>query len=266
MEFNNKRTLVVYKGKKRDFLFASKELFKALWFNAKNFHWFFDIIFLFIEKEKNALERLTDKQYKEIFIKGRTKEQIQLSYEKAWEAKNFEIDLYWRRATYFWAFQIASLTGYFVVQNSKNFELDHPKSPEILYFVICIGFITALAWALINQGSKAWQRHWEIHVDMLEEEITGPLYKIVTTAKTFSVSKINDIVSRFFVCIWILMGIQYFFKYLTFSGTHNAGINWPTVIATIIALYFTGTMLFGYGRGRFGERVVRFYSRKFRPQ
>ncbi|KAA8485394.1 hypothetical protein BDE36_2056 [Arcticibacter tournemirensis] len=265
MEFEKRRKLLNYRRKKSESFTALKKTVKSTWYYIYYFG-IYEILFLFVEKEKDALQKLTDNEYREIFIKGRTKEQIQMSYQKAWEAKNFEIDLYWRRATYFWAFQIASFAGYFTVLNSKQFEENNPKDHVILYFVVCIGFITALAWALINQGSKTWQRHWEIHVDMLEDEITGPLYKIVTTAKTYSVSKINDLVSRFFTCVWILLAIHYFGNYITFNPYSNGGLNWIVILISIIVLFFVGSMQWGYGRGRFGERVVRFYSRKFKPQ
>ncbi len=222
-----------------------------------------DMLFFLIHKEKDVLENLTEEQYKKKFIIGRSKEDIKTSYNKAWEAKNFEIELYWKRATYFWAFQVASFAGYFTVLNSSDYQTPLPRHPENLYFVISIGYITALAWALINQGSKTWQRHWEIHVDMLEDTITGPLYKIVTTKKTFSVSKINDIVSRFIVCFWVLLGVKYFYTHLTFNPFNNSGLDISILCSSIVVLYFTGAMFLGHGRGRFGERNVKFYGRKF---
>jgi hypothetical protein len=221
------------------------------------------IWFFFCESEKEELEKIDEERYKKEFIEGRTDAQIEATYKKAWETRNFEIDLYWKRATYFWAFQIASFTAYFAVLNSKNFESMPPKYPQILFIVTCIGFITAMAWALINKGSKTWQRHWEIHIDMLEDKITGPLYKIVTQSKTFSVSKINEIVSRFIVIVWLMLGIKYFSDYLTFKSTSTNQIDWFIVFTCLTTFYFTGAMFWGHGRGRFGKRQVTFYKRKF---
>jgi hypothetical protein len=228
--------------------------------------WFWDLFFFFFQREKDALTSVSENEYRNIFIKGRTKEQIEMTYRRAWEAKNFEIELYWKRATYFWAFQIASFAGYFAVLNSTYYKENYKTDHHIVFFVICVGVITSLAWAFINQGSKVWQRHWEIHVDMLEDEITGPLYKIVTAQKTFSVSKINDIVSRFIACIWLLFAIKYLVQHLTLNPVNNNGIDWLVVGGTTIVLYFAGAMYWGHGRGRFGERKVKFFSRKFRPQ
>ncbi|WP_297334020.1 hypothetical protein [Flavobacterium sp.] len=225
-------------------------------------------IFQFFEKvwsyfytpDKDDLQLLSEEEYKEIFIKGRSKADIQLTYEKAWQAKNFEIELYWKRASYFWAFQIAAFAGYFSVHSSKTYQ--DRVSPQTLFFVVCIGFVTALAWRFTNKGSKSWQRHWEIHVDMLENEITGPLYKIITSPKTFSVSKINEIVSHFTVMIWVILGAKYFADHLCI-GSNCGEISFQIIFSMLGVVYFSGAMILGHGRGRFGNRQVKFYKRKF---
>jgi len=212
--------------------------------------------FFYSEKESDLSDFSID-EYKNVFIDNRTIEEIKETYSKAWEAKKFENENYWKRATYFWAFQVASFAGYFAVFSSKAYI----KNPQILYFVICIGFISALAWVCINIGSKIWQRHWENHVDMLEDKITGPLYKIVTIRKTYSVSKINDIVSRFFVAIWVIIGIQYFVEHFSFKWNGFSNLDYLVILSTIATLYFCGAMFMGHGRGRFGSRDVRFFKR-----
>jgi len=213
----------------------------------------------FYTKDESAMDALTEEQYLEIFIKGRSKEEIEKSYNKAWEARNFEIELYWKRANYFWAFQIASFAGYFTVLNSKAYS----DNPQVLYFVICIGFVTSLAWAFTNIGSKMWQRHWEIHVDMLENSITGPLYKIMTSVKTFSLTKINEIVSKFIVTIWAILIFKYFCEHVTFIYSKGCEVDYQVWISSIAVIYFVGAMVNGHGRGRFGHRRVKFYKRKF---
>lgn len=210
-------------------------------------------------KDDPQLDELPEKEYLDIFEKGRKREEIERSYQKAWEAKNFEIENYWKRANYFWAFQVAAFAGYFAVFSGDIYT----DSPQVLYIVICIGAVTSSAWTFINKGSKTWQRHWEIHVDMLENEITGPLYKIVTTQKTFSVSKINEIVSRFVMTIWVVIAVKYFISHLTMKWCGFQNIDMLVVLSTTVTIYFIASMYFGYGRGRFGSRKVRFYSRKF---
>ena len=216
------------------------------------------IEFFYLEDE-GPMDPVSEEDYFNIFIKGRSKEDIKATYTKAWEAKNFEIEHYWKRANYFWAFQVAAFAGYFSVLSSKAYS----DNSQVLYFLVCIGFLTALAWALINKGSKTWQRHWERHVDMLENEITGPLYKIITQQKTYSVSKINEIVSRFFIVIWAILAIKYFIEHVSLEYSTYKNIDYQVWLSSLMVIYFTGAMLNGYGRGRFGSRHVKFYKRKF---
>lgn len=212
----------------------------------------------FYSNKKSDLDDFSETEYENKFINGRTPEEIETTYKKAWEAKNFEIENYWKRANYFWAFQVASFAGYFAVFGSNAYL----KNPQILYFVICIGFISSLAWVFINIGSKTWQRHWENHVDMLEDTVTGPLYKIISKKKTYSVSKINEIISRFFTTIWIIIGIKYFIDHLTLKWTNFSDIDFLVLLSTIATFYFAGAMIWGHGRGRFGKRDIKFYKRK----
>ncbi|WP_299531092.1 hypothetical protein [Ulvibacterium sp.] len=214
----------------------------------------------FYRADENALIEISEEKYKTEIFGKLTEEQKKKAYEKAWEAKNFEIENYWKRANYFWAFQVASFAGYFSVIGS-DFYLENK---EVLYYVICIGFVTSLAWAFINIGSKTWQRHWEIHVDLLEEEITGPLYKIVTTDKTFSVTKINEIISRFFVAIWLVIGFKFLVNETTLEYSEFENIYFSIIFSTIAVIYFSIAMYHGYGRGRFEERKVRLFERQYK--
>ena len=213
-------------------------------------------IFFYRAKEP-APREVSEREYIDTFITGINEGKIAKAYEIAWSAKNFEIENYWRRATYFWAFQVASFAAYFGVFSSNFYE----DNSEVLYCVICIGFVTSLAWSLINNGSKSWQRNWENHVDMLEDKITGPLYKTVSVKDTFSVSKINETVSYFITSIWLLLAIKYFDENVSFSVSNNDGINWIVVGGSLSVIYFSGSMLFGHGRGRFGKREVEFSRR-----
>ncbi|MBI0400395.1 RipA family octameric membrane protein [Cyclobacterium marinum] len=217
------------------------------------------ILEFFYKKEEAVLKELTEADYVNKFITNADDVKIKKAYEMAWEAKNFEIENYWKRANYFWAFQVASFAGYFSFLGS----ISYSNHPQALFAIISIGILTAFAWALINKGSKTWQRHWEIHVDMLEEKVTGPLYKVVTTDRTFSVSKINEIVSRFFILIWIVLGLKYFIDNISFIKTETNEIDYLVIICSLSTLSFIQAMFTGYGRGRFGKRKVRLYERDY---
>lgn len=84
----------------------------------------------------------------------------------------------------------------------------------------------SLSWILVNKGSKKWQENWEAHIDMLEDKITGPIYKIVLDKEkyNYSVSKINLNVSRFVLFIWgvLLLNFLYTYRcYLCFCHTDS---------------------------------------------
>ncbi|UOU97004.1 hypothetical protein MUU74_10910 [Chryseobacterium daecheongense] len=224
----------------------------------------FERIKKFLHDKGSGLVPINDEaEYKDKFSGSALGNETKLfkAYEKAWDARKFEIDNYWKRTTYFWAFQITSFTGYLAVINSSNYK-DNENS-EILFCIIAIGYITALSWALINIGSKFWQRHWEKHIDLLEDEITGPLYKTVYTHKsirTFSVSKINELISDFFVVIWVLLGIKYFREHLCIICNNDLAYIELTVL--IFLIIFTYSMYNGYGRGNFKPTYFKFYSRQ----
>lgn len=210
------------------------------------------------KQNKSALTQISEQEYNDIFNKL-SEQQLQQAYNTAWSAKNAESDAYWKRANYSWAFQVASFAGYFSVLSSKFYFIN----PEILYFIICIGVVTSVSWVLINKGSKTWQRHWEIHIDLLEEKINGPLYKIVTTKKTFSVSKINEIVSIYFAFIWISLGIKFLIENVTLTFSSWENVYYSILICTFSVLYFVSAMFFGYGRGQFGKREVQLFKRDY---
>jgi len=212
-----------------------------------------------INSDESDLTELTEKEYKAALV-DIDKELAKAAFNKAWEIRNFEIEMYWKRATYFWAFIAVSFAGYFALINSKSYlEPDRYNHVEV-YFLICLGFILSVAWVLINKGSKAWQRQWEVHVDLLEEQFTGPLYKIVHPKITYSVSKINEIISVVFSITWILLGVKYLVdQHLINFGSMN--INWFVLASTLGVVVTLVSMFCGHGRGRFSNRSVSMSKR-----
>lgn len=95
--------------------------------------------------------------------------------KQALDIRKFEIELYWKRATYFWGFLIVIFAGYFAVLGSDT--IGETSKLNMLLIISCIGFLFSAGWFLVNKGSKYWLNNWEKHVDNLEDEIMGPLYK-----------------------------------------------------------------------------------------
>ena len=64
--------------------------------------------------------------------------------DKAWTIRSFEIELYWKRTNYFWLFQAATFTAYFLLTRESN-------RIEIPFTIICLGIIFSLGWVLTNK-------------------------------------------------------------------------------------------------------------------
>ena len=188
----------------------------------------------------------TQEQYEADFFDEKKREK---ALEYALDIRKFEIDLYWKRATYFWAFIGATFAGYVAVQAVG---VKHQQDLSVI--LSCLGFVFSVAWFFVNRGSKQWQENWEKHVDMLENEVTGPLYKVVLTRndpKTcgekfrhlitgpspFSVSKINQIISLYVSALWICL---LFYSLPEFNL--EAGVNY--LYTAVISISLSACILF----------------------
>jgi len=200
------------------------------------------------------MREISEQEYKNSFMKGsaipdKATEIHKKAYEIANDNRKFEIDNYWKRASYYWLFQASVYAGYFYSVTAENNKYLH-KNPEIIVGVACLGFLTALAWHLSNKGSKQWQENWENHVFILEDGITGPLYKTTSNEKTWSVSKINEFVSLFSVIAWIILGaktVQMFFGYpLAF-------------IAYFLAISLIASTFYFFGKGLVKSKKIQWF-------
>ena len=166
-------------------------------------------------KEEEVPTSLNEIDYKELFnAQNSTKPEKETALTKAFEiavqTRNFEIELYWKRAAYFLTLISITFTGYFTFNNTAT-----------RFTLACIGFTLSFAWFQANRGSKQWQENWENHVDMLEDKIIGPLFKTkltrpdwdgcferyVTGPGNISVSKINQIIGLYVLFIWAGLAI-----------------------------------------------------------
>jgi hypothetical protein len=190
---------------------------------------------VFCDRRPAALRPLKKSDYERDLL--RDPDKAKAAFEKAWAIRNFEIEMYWKRATYFWAFIASTFVGYFGLTSSSNYQRPDVFDHSEVYVVICVGFLLSLAWLLTNIGSKSWQRHWEVHVDLLEDQFTGPLYKTTYPRKTFFVSKINEIVSAVITTVWLMLGIKFLFdqSLIHFPGKPDWMIGAATV-GTLLAV------------------------------
>ena len=136
--------------------------------------------------EKMKIKK-TEKEFHEMTER---KKQQKNALKEAHSIRKFEIELFWKRGTYYWAFILASYTAFFVLFTSDFYCANFLQMKE---FLLCItsffGFFFSLSWTLVNKGSKFWQVNWEKHIDYLEEEITGNLHKTYLNTENEDICK-----------------------------------------------------------------------------
>jgi len=186
-------------------------------------------------------------EYEETFIKdaGIRKSALDI----ALDVRKFEIELYWKRATYFWTFIAAALAGYGAIQASSII-----NKTDLSVILSCLGVVFSVGWLCVNRGSKKWQENWENHVDMLEDKECGPIYKVVLTRSKpsgldeniqhilngpspISVSKVNQIISLYVSILWSFLLFYSLPKFTT-----EAAINWNYIF--IITITFLTCLAF----------------------
>lgn len=142
---------------------------------------------------------------------GNDRKKLRAALNRAYQLRSFEIEHYWKRATYFWGFQVAIFAAFGLIWEKSTSSNWNP----ITLALAGLGVLTALANVLSARGSKFWQENWEKHIDMLEDEIEGRLHKTVwmsNKSASFSVSRINQLLSMYFVVFWFTV-----FSYVCWS-------------------------------------------------
>lgn len=176
---------------------------------------------------------MTTQEYLRKYDKTKPQQEHPLkpALEQALENRRFEIELYWKRSTYFWTISTVILGGYVSIAkdtcNSIPCNSAFSSSPIAGLaptLIAWIGLILAVSWYLANKGSKFWMENWENQVAILSEEVIGPIYSTILHRSSIgvdgnkcsyvcslispqkpspvSVSKINHYVSAFFILVW----------------------------------------------------------------
>lgn len=159
---------------------------------------------------------MTQEDYNKKFdVTDPASKKLEAAFVQVSDIRKFEIGLYWTRATYFWTLIAVAFGGYFAIYSADKFDNQY----LLTMIVGSVGLVFTFAWYLANRGSKYWQENWENHLDLLEDHITGPLYKTllerpgfdsnsekyVTGPLSVSVSKINQWAGVYVIFIWIVL-------------------------------------------------------------
>lgn len=131
----------------------------------------------------------------------------------------------------------------------------------------CVRLVFSFAWYLVNRASKFWQSNWEAHVDLLEDQANGPLYKTVLSDDTpwwelqgaygFSVSKVNQLPSLFVVFLFAMLVGDTVHSHYIFSSRCEL---FPTGCFLLTAAAVSSLVVFG--RTSYRHRTIIRHSRK----
>jgi hypothetical protein len=176
----------------------------------------------------------------------RERERQRKWFDVAVATRQFEIDLYWRRALFFWGFIAAAFVAFGTLEG---------KSPALSLLVSGFGMVCSLAWSLANRGSKYWQEQWESRIESAEDDITGPLFKRQEppqkkgwwlSGRRYSVSKLAIAVSDYVFLVWVavfLRGVWIALGYQAWTDVKRA----TTLVLCLLPAFYLGLIL-GFGR------------------
>lgn len=182
--------------------------------------------------------------------------QMKAAFNQVLDMRKFEIDLYWKRTTFFWTILGAILAGYFLVLS--RIATNGSVSYKIIFSLGCLGLIFTVGWYFVNRGSKYWQVNWEKHLNILEDKIMGPLYKTTINKEyyfkrfwslsapyPFSVSKLNQVLNLILIAFWLILLLDFSLSNLHFSLSPDYIFSFYSIMGfftflSIVALYSLG--------------------------
>lgn len=151
-------------------------------------------------------------------------------YKIILDTRKFEIENFWKRATFFWG----TLAILFVAYYSIKIDIRY------LSIVSLTGLIYSLIFSLSIRGSKYWQEHWELLAKKYEKKLNDILifrWKLfdeinkenkdtlsILKPYRISVSKLVMIISDFLTLSWLslfLKDIIYLYRISDFNNPFN---------------------------------------------
>ncbi|WP_347141290.1 MULTISPECIES: RipA family octameric membrane protein [Bacteroidales] len=196
-------------------------------------------------KEKTTRKRgLTSEEYIDKLNESKPdKNEWKELLKIAMETRKFEIELYWKRANYFWLFVAAFFVAYYQTIPSEN------KQTEVENILFIVGgYFFSIGWYLANRGSKYWQENWEKHIAVLSRHLKTPIFELLKSNENkiwelsksypYSVSRINQGLNIVVIFIWLVLFIYriYSFGFYPFITTPVAVV--ILFVVTRYALHF----------------------------
>ncbi|RFM36871.1 RipA family octameric membrane protein [Chitinophaga silvisoli] len=222
---------------------------------------FFWIAGIFRKRDTNNNQVLpikeikTETEYFDLFKESKLEDIL----KEVYNARRFEIDMYWKRTNYYWTMLVAVFAGYFVAFSNLN--SSNEQGLKVVFFLNCFGIIFSTSWYLVNRGSKYWQMNWEKHAEILEGKVYGHLYKTnvsqgyyfkfkkftnLTSPYPYSVTKINQVLNFFVIIMWLSLLYYTATNYLVIGvesfGSFYSIVGYVTIlaVAALVLLTLTG--------------------------
>lgn len=195
-------------------------------------------------------------------------ERLEKMLRIALENRKLELELTWKRATYFSIFIGAIAIAFTAILNAENFD-----NPFLNLLLPLLGYIFSFAWFLANKGSKFWQENWEAHSDILARQFLGNISNILLkeTGKTglfngasYSVSKTSIAVSFIITVTWFLFFLMQVWIILIdgngLSSNSNVLLWFQTFI--LVTAILTPILLYNFCRSTFAKKEPQQFSSK----
>lgn len=196
-------------------------------------------------KEIKKREYLSKYKRKQREIKN-----LSMAAQIALDTRKFEIELYWKRAAYFWAFIAADIAAFALIYARMEENGDYKKFILMIIFSM-LGVFFSVGWYFANRGSKYWQENWEDHIGVLVTKEAGPIFKYHKAPNDpffklngnypFSVSRINQFLSLLTAIFWLGL-----FEFSLCCAMAKTGISVYGVVLSAIVSFVVVIMLIWY--------------------
>nr|DAV63635.1 MAG TPA: hypothetical protein [Caudoviricetes sp.] len=161
---------------------------------------------------KKVKEINTNEYFNKYSRRQRKIKNLSQAAQIALDTRKFEIELYWKRATYFWTFISADIAAFALIYARMGASVERSVLMALFSF---LGILFSVGWYFVNRGSKYWQENWEDHIGFLITKEAGPIFKYRKTPKDkfkkingaypFSVSKVNQFLSGMTAVFWLVL-------------------------------------------------------------
>ncbi|WP_027938116.1 hypothetical protein [Anaeroarcus burkinensis] len=211
------------------------------------------------------------------------------AFDLALDSRKFEIDLFWKRISFFWTFITVIYASYGalifkIVEVIKEFKYEPAQVASFWIISVfatvlsILGLIMSFVWIWSIAGSSFWQKNWEAQVDVIENEIHGPIYKTIYAKCNIAKERDNSRPQVYPISMsklaWFGAKIMTWFSLLVMSFSMSALI-WGFCFVNKIEFYqlvlrinlfdilIVISVLSPFVLGKISSQVLNYYKNKY---